>query len=1171
MQLGAGTTVLTGNNSYTGGTTITSGTLQIGDGGTTGNISGNVTNHSALVFNHSDNITLSGSVIGTGTLAQNGNGTLFVTNSVTEAGSTTINAGTLSIGNGTTDGTVATNIVDNSALVFNRSSVTYGNVISGPGTVQKLGGGTLTLTGSNTYSGITTISAGTVQVGNGGSTGTLGSGAVLDNGMLTFNRSDAVSYNGVISGTGGLTQAGPGTLTLTGRSTYTGATVVTAGTLLVNGTLGPSAVTANSGTTLGGAGIIAGPVTINGGTLAPGAQIGAAGTLYVGGLSLHSQLNVDLAMPDVIGSPNDLINDTGNLSLTGVLNVNDAGQFASTPGSYRLINYEGTLSGAGLTLGSIPGGANEAVIQTVVPNEINLIKFINGLPVQFWDGTAANAGSGVINGGSGTWNTSSANWTNATGTINQSWLSGMGIFTGAAGIVTLGQPVTAMALQFLTDGYRVEGNGNAITLVAMPSGAAPLIRVDPGVVATINAVLAGNQGLTKADPGTLVLTAANTYTGGTTISNGTLQLGEGGTTGSIAGDVTDNGVLAFNRSDSSTFAGTVSGTGGLTQMGSGTTVLTGNNSYAGGTTISAGALQIGAGGTSGAIVGNVTDNATLIFDRSDTVTYTGAISGLGQFVQAGSGTTILGGVSTYTGPTTVAAGTLELDGSLTSTITVDKGGVLSGIGSTTGDVINQGVVAPDPPALTGTLLVGGNYAGNGGSLLIKAVLNAGGPGHQVTDRLLVEGAATGSTPLNVLALPGSTPQLTGNTSTSGISVVQVAGPAGTTAFQLPHGFIASGPYEMRLYEFPAGTSAPSEIDPRLAAAGVVSVSDYRLQVPIVQSSSAPSIPGGLPVGDGPNGEAPGDPVVLPQVLAYRALPPAMFSYGYALADDLHKRLGDFEQGGIGPNAIETFARYGHWSGSLVSDRLPDIDQNLWYLQVGAGWVGRSLWSDGDQLHLDATGSLGSAHLNANIDHDRVDFDAQSLGATATYMAARGWYLDAVLQDTDYRRIRTRTVQEGQVDEFGGHGWLFSLEGGYPFWINGTSIEPRASIAYQHIDVDHAVDVDQVSLQLGGDASLLGRLGLRAEHPFAYENDGYHFVTPFLTLDYLHDFKSGKQEQLDTISFETSSAGSALRFGGGVTAQLGSRWGIYLTIERSVARDHRGFAGTGGEAGMRVVF
>lgn len=735
VQLGAGTTVLTGSDTYSGGTTISGGTLQISDGGTSGSVTGNIINNGVLVFNHSDDITFGGAISGTGTLAQNGDGTLFITGSVTDAGATTINEGTLSIGNGTVDGTVATDIVDNSALVFNRSGTSYGNVISGPGTVQKLGAGTLILTGSNTYSGVTTISAGTLQVGNGSTAGTLGTGDVVNNAALVFDRSDTVGYGGSVSGTGSVTQAGSGTLVLTGNSTYTGATSVNAGVLLVNGSLGSTAVTVASGTTLGGAGIIAGPVTVNGGTVAPGAQLGQAGTLYVGGLTLHSQLDFALAMPNVIGNPNALLNDTGDLSLSGVLNVSDTGQFASTPGSYRLINYEGVLSGAGLTLGSIPGGANEAVIQTTVPNEVNLIKYINGLPVQFWDGVPTNEGDSLIDGGNGNWNNSLGNWTNVTGTINQSWIVGMGIFTGATGTVPLGEPVTAMALQFLSDGYRISGNGNVLTMISPPGGAMPLVRVDPGVTATIDAVVAGTNGLEKGDPGTLVLSQNNTYTGGTTISNGILQLGEGGTSGSIIGDVANSGTLAFNRSDVSTFAGIISGVGSVRQIGPGTTNLTGINTYTGGTTIATGMLT---GSATSFGSGAILDNAALVIDQPANASFANAIDGRGTFTKSGTGALNLTGTSTLSGPTTVAAGLLSVNGFLgNSAVTVQNSAILGGNGTVGQTAILQGgTIAPGNSI--GTITVNGAFTQTAGSAYQVQV----NPTSTASDLIRVNGAAT---------------------------------------------------------------------------------------------------------------------------------------------------------------------------------------------------------------------------------------------------------------------------------------------------------------------------------------------------------------------------------------------------------------------------------------------
>ena len=188
--------------------------------------------------------------------------------------------------------------------------------------------------------------------------------------------------------------------------------------------------------------------------------------------------------------------------------------------------------------------------------------------------------------------------------------------------------------------------------------------------------------MSQIGTGTTILTATDTYTGGTTISAGTLQLGNGGTTGSIVGNVTDNGTLAFGRSDSVTFPGVISGTGSVSQIGTGTTILTAANTYTGGTTISAGTLQLGNGGTTGSIVGNVTDNGTLAFDRSDSVTFPGVISGTGSVSQIGTGTTILTAANTYTGGTTISAGTLQLGNGGTS-------------GSIVGDVTDNGTLAFD--------------------------------------------------------------------------------------------------------------------------------------------------------------------------------------------------------------------------------------------------------------------------------------------------------------------------------------------------------------------------------------------------------------------------------------------------------------------------------------------
>ena len=151
-----------------------------------------------------------------------------------------------------------------------------------------------------------------------------------------------------------------------------------------------------------------------------------------------------------------------------------------------------------------------------------------------------------------------------------------------------------------------------------------------------------------------------------------MQIGAGGTTGALStsSSITDNATLVFNRSNTITqgtdFASVISGTGAVTQVGSGTLVLTGTNTYTGATTVSAGTLQIGAGGTTGALStsSSITDNATLVFNRSNTITqgtdFASVISGSGGVTQAGSGTLVLNGANTYTGTTTVSSGVVNI-------------------------------------------------------------------------------------------------------------------------------------------------------------------------------------------------------------------------------------------------------------------------------------------------------------------------------------------------------------------------------------------------------------------------------------------------------------------------------------------------------------------------------
>ena len=176
-------------------------------------------------------------------------------------------------------------------------------------------------------------------------------------------------------------------------------------------------------------------------------------------------------------------------------------------------------------------------------------------------------------------------------------------------------------------------------------------------------LISGSGSIEQKGPADSVvsLTADNTYTGGTVITSGTLRLGNAATTGSIVGDVTNNGTLAFNRSDSLTFDGLISGSGSVSQFGLGKTILTADNTYIGGTTVSAGTLQIGDGHVTGSISSDasINVNATLAFNHSDVLDFGGVVSGAGLLQQMGAGTLSLkGDNSGFTGKTLVSSGTI---------------------------------------------------------------------------------------------------------------------------------------------------------------------------------------------------------------------------------------------------------------------------------------------------------------------------------------------------------------------------------------------------------------------------------------------------------------------------------------------------------------------------------
>jgi autotransporter-associated beta strand protein len=374
QQIGSGTTILTGTNSYSGGTTIAAGTLQLGVGGTTGSITGNAVDDGILAFNRSDVFTFGGVISGTGSVRQIGNGTTVLTGANSYTGGTTIAAGTLQLGDGGTSGSISGNVIDNGILAFNRSNVlTFSGAISGTGGITQIGPGTTILAGDNSYSGATTITSGAFQAGsaNGlspnsaftvnsildlnGFSNTIGSisgaGRVLNNGTtsatLTIGaRNEDSTFSGVLAdGTSvlQLVKSGSGALTLTGNNTYTGTTTVNRGSLIVDGSIASVQALVNASGLLGGRGFIGGNVT-NSGIVSPG---DSPGTLTVSGN--YSQSSTGTLRIEIAGlgaGQHDLLAVGGHATLGGTLQLIRLGSFQLQPGDkVTFLTASGGVSG----------------------------------------------------------------------------------------------------------------------------------------------------------------------------------------------------------------------------------------------------------------------------------------------------------------------------------------------------------------------------------------------------------------------------------------------------------------------------------------------------------------------------------------------------------------------------------------------------------------------------------------------------------------------------------------------------------------------------------------------------------------------------------------------------------------------------------------------------------
>jgi autotransporter-associated beta strand protein len=539
------------------------------------------------------------------------------------------------------------------------------------------------------------------------------------------------TFSGVFSGAGGLIITG-GAVTFSGVNTYTGATVIILGATLlltgagsiadsgdptVNGTFDISGTTAGASiVSLSGSGsVLLGRQTLTltgaadtfSGVIADGGASGGTGGVVIiaGGTETLSGVNTFTGATTINSGATLALSGTGSIATSSSLTVNGTLDISATTAgaSIQGLSGSGQVSLGSQNLSLTGHSAFSGVIA---------------------DGGLSGGAGGSLTIASGGATLSGVNTYTGFTTINAGAslnLAGTGSIAASTNVVDNG-------------GFYIDATsaGAAITTLSgsggVSLGAQTLTLTNAST--TFSGGIVGTGGLTIA-AGTETLTGANTYTGATTIGAGaTLALGADTTTGSVAGNITDNGALVFTHSNAITYAGVVSGSGAVYSGGSPGSVvtLTGSNTYAGGTVIATGTtVQVGAGAAAGSIVGNVADTGTLVFDRPDTVTFPGVISGTGALTQAGTGTLTLNGVNTVSGLTTVAAGTLIVGDASHATAVLDShigglsvgaAGMLQGYGTINGAVANTagGAVAPGGGGAVGALTVGAYTQGASSSL-----------------------------------------------------------------------------------------------------------------------------------------------------------------------------------------------------------------------------------------------------------------------------------------------------------------------------------------------------------------------------------------------------------------------------------------------------------------------
>ncbi|PQB17732.1 AIDA autotransporter-like protein [Salmonella enterica subsp. enterica serovar Muenchen] len=606
VKSGSDELIVTGANDYSGGTTISGGTLTADHADSLG--TGTIANNGVLQVGEGE---LKNTLSGTGSLVKIGTGELTLNGDNDYSGGTTIDDGVLIADNADSLGTGA--VANNGVLQVGEGELK--NTLSGTGSLVKIGTGELTLNGDNDYSGGTTIDDGVLIADNADS---LGTGAVANNGVLQVGEGE---LKNTLSGTGSLVKIGTGELALNGDNDYSGGTTIDDGVLIADNAdlLGTGAV-ANSGVLKVGEGELENTLSGTGSLVKTGTgELTLSGDNdYSGGTTIDDGVliadNADSLGTGAVANNGELQVGEGELENT----LSGSGSLVKTGTGELTLNGDNSYSGGTTITGgtliaanvnALGGGDvdNAGTLKLDAEGEFNLANVTtqSGATTELSKGTTLNVDS-------------LTQQADSTLNIDLSKTNGESAIT--ADSVSLAGALNITGIGNVTDSWTPE----AYTYTLIDSDSAITTDFNDLTVAGMNSedvdFLTIDGKVDEADNTHYDLTASLSWyadrDNATTDAHGTFTLSDPDGSFNVAATLTDvdDTLDPGSRWDGKS----------LTKEGAGTLILSGDNDYSGGTTINEGTLV--AASTTALGTGLVDNNATLVLDVDGEVSAVGGIT-----------------------------------------------------------------------------------------------------------------------------------------------------------------------------------------------------------------------------------------------------------------------------------------------------------------------------------------------------------------------------------------------------------------------------------------------------------------------------------------------------------------------------------------------------------------